>query len=196
MVLRVLGSFFLDIVETVVVSLSIFLIVYLFVMQPHQVNGSSMYPNFEDGEYVMTDKLSYKLGHPSRGDVIVFHAPDTANCPEGTGCDFIKRVIGLPGETIEVRDDMVLVNGEVLEETYLPAGFVTRPGRFTAQGPVSVPQNNYFLMGDNRGHSSDSRAWGFIREDAIVGKAFFRYWPYNRLGLLRAVDYDGEVTGN
>src|SRR3989304_9507849 len=102
-IFRAIGEFFLDTIETVVIALSIFLVVYLFFMQPHQVNGQSMVPNFQSGEYLLTDKISYKLGEPQRGDIIVFHAPPAANCAKGTGCDFIKRILGLPGETIEVK---------------------------------------------------------------------------------------------
>lgn len=190
--LKAIGLFFLDIIETVVVALSIFLVIYLFVMQPHQVNGSSMYPNFEDGEYLMTDKISYRFGQPGRGDVVVFHAPPAAQCPNGTGCDFIKRVIGMPGDTVEIAPGGVLLNGKQLNEAYLPEGFVTRPSHFTAGGPVTVPADKYFVMGDNRSHSSDSRAWGFVGKDEIVGKAFFRYWPFGRAGLIPHAKYSAE----
>jgi signal peptidase I len=187
--LRIVGGFFLDIIETVVIALSIFLIVYLFVMQPHQVNGSSMVPTFENGEYLLTDKISYKTGLPGRGDVVVFHAPDSAQCPEGTGCDFIKRIIGLPGDTIEVKNGSLYLNGEKLSEVYLPDDFVTRPGNYTLSGPVVVPEGNYFVVGDNRDHSSDSRFWGTVSFEKIVGKVFFRYWPPARVGVISKVDY-------
>src|SRR3990172_11342770 len=187
MILKLIGGFFLDIIETVVIALSIFLIVYLFIMQPHQVNGNSMMPNFKDGEYLMTDKISYLRGQPKRGDVIVFHSPPEANCPSGTNCDFIKRVIGLPGETVEIRDSSIYIDGQKLDKPYLPADTVTISGQFTSTGLLTIPQNQYFVMGDNRSHSSDSRAWGFITKEEIVGKAFFRYFPFSRLGLLSTV---------
>jgi len=182
--LRLVGGFFLDIIETAVIALSIFLVVYLFIMQPHQVNGNSMYPSFEDGEYVMTDKLSYRLGTPERGDIVVFHAPPASNCPTGTGCDFIKRIIAIPGDTVEVKDGNYYLNGELLQEDFLPEGFTTQSGQFTAKGVVRVPDGHYFVSGDNRSHSSDSRSWGFIAKEDIVGKAFFRYFPFNRAGLI------------
>ena len=181
---KVIANAFLDIIETFVVASAIFLIVYLFLMQPHQVNGSSMVPNFVDGEYLLTDKISYKVGEPSRGDIVVFKAPDTAQCPSGTGCDYIKRIIGLPGDTVEIKDNKYYVNNQLIQESYLPADFVTRPGTFTVNGPVVVPQNTYFVSGDNRSHSSDSRAWGVVPIDNIVGKVFFRYWPPNAAGLI------------
>jgi signal peptidase I len=188
-ILRHLGEFFLDVIETVVIALSIFLVVYLFFMQPHQVNGQSMVPNFQSGEYVLTDKVSYRLGVPHRGDVIVFHAPASAQCPKGTGCDFIKRVVGLPGETVEVKENHLYINGQVLDEPYIPTDFETLPGAFTKNKPVTLAENEYFVVGDNRPYSSDSRAWGPITRDEIVGKAFFRYWPPQEAGLLPSTDY-------
>lgn len=193
---RVIGAFFLDIIETVVIALSIFLIIYLFVMQPHQVNGASMYPTYEDKEYLLTDKISYKTGTPERGDVVVFKAPPAAQCPEGTGCDFIKRVIGLPGDAVEVRDESVFVNGIKLEESYLPMGTPTRPGAATANGTVKVPEGHYFMMGDNRNHSSDSRSWGPVPKELIVGKVFFRYWPPNKVGMVSHTAFAGIPMGN
>lgn len=182
---RIIGGFFLDIIETVVIALSIFLIVYLFVMQPHQVNGQSMHSTFENGEYLLTDKISYKFNKPERGDVVVFKAPPAAQCPEGAGCDFIKRVIGIPGDTVEVRDNQVWVNGQVINEPYLDLGIQTKPGSYTANGLVTVPTNEYIVMGDNRPHSSDSRVWGPVPFQNIVGKVFFRYWPPTRVGTIR-----------
>lgn len=182
--LQVLGSFFLDIIETVVIALSIFLIVYLFVASPHQVNGQSMVPNFQSGEFVLSDKVSYRFGNPKRGDIVVFHAPEAANCPKGTGCDFIKRVLGLPGETIEVHDDAIWVNGQMLEEPYIPADFETLAGNATKGKSVFLGPNEYFVVGDNRPYSSDSRAWGAITKNDIVGKALFRYWPLKVAGLI------------
>jgi signal peptidase I, bacterial type len=188
--LRVIGSFFLDIIETVVVALSIFLIVYLFVMQPHQVNGMSMYPTFDHGEYLLTDKVSYKLGQPERGDVVVFEAPAASQCPEGTNCDFIKRIVALPGDTVEVRDSALYVNDQPLREEYLPADYVTEPGQFNMQGKVTIPSGNYFVVGDNRSHSSDSRAWGPVPLDRIVGKVFFRYWPPDKIGVIQHPSFE------
>lgn len=184
-----LGSFFMDIIETVVIALSVFLIVYLFLMQPHQVNGQSMEPNFLNREYLLTDKVSYKRRLPQRGEVVVFHAPPEAGCPEGAGCDFVKRVIGLPGETIEVKDGVIWVNDKQLEEEYLPSEFTTRAGPYTSRGPVNIGPNEYFVAGDNRDHSSDSRAWGPVEYRDIVGRVFFRYWPPQKIGLVEHAEY-------
>lgn len=187
--LQVLGSFFLDIIETVVIALSIFLIIYLFVASPHQVNGQSMVPNFQSGEFVLSDKVSYKFGDPKRGDIVVFHAPDAANCPKGTGCDFIKRVLGLPGESIEVHDDGVWVNGQKIPEPYIPEEFETLPGPATKGKTIVLGPNEYFVSGDNRPYSSDSRAWGPITKNDIVGKAIFRYWPLKVAGTIKHATY-------
>jgi signal peptidase I len=189
-ILDSIGSFFLEIIQTVAIVLSIFLVLYLFILQPHQVNGLSMYPNFENGDYLLTDKVSYKTGTPKRGDVVVFHAPPAAQCPEGTGCDFIKRILGLPGEVIEVKDNGIWVNGVKIDESsYIHNGIETRPGAYTQNRTVSLGSNEYFVAGDNRPHSSDSRSWGPITPKEIVGKAFFRYWPFTHLGFLATYEY-------
>ncbi|OGV97487.1 signal peptidase I [Microgenomates group bacterium RBG_16_45_19] len=190
-VFRTIGGFFLDIIETVVIALSIFLIVYLFLMQPHQVNGDSMIPNFHHGEYLLTDKISYKFNQPKRGDVVVFRSPPQAQCPEGAGCDFIKRVIGLPGDTVTITNNHVVVNNQPLDETYIGAAIETRPGAYMANGPVTIPTGQYFVLGDNRPHSSDSRTWGPVEMGNIVGHVFFRYWPLNRIGQLEKTTYAG-----
>ena len=184
-----LGEFFLEIIETVVIVLSIFLIVYLFLVQPHQVNGLSMFPTYDNGDYVLTDKISYRTGTPKRGDVVVFKAPEAAQCPKGTGCDFIKRVLGVPGDTIEIKDNGVWVNGSLLPEPYIPPENYTRAGNFTNGRAITLGPDEYFVSGDNRPHSSDSRAWGPITSAEIVGKVFLRYWPINSFGLTEHVTY-------
>jgi signal peptidase I len=186
---RKFGEVFLDFIETVLIALSIFLVVYLFFMQPHQVNGQSMMPNFESGEYVLTDKVSFKIRNPARGEVVVFHAPPSANCPKGTGCDFIKRILAVPGETVEIRNNQVIVNGQALNEAYIPADFETQAGAFTANRVVTMGPDEYFTVGDNRSYSSDSRAWGPVSKSQIVGRAFFRYWPPDKIGFIEAAQY-------
>lgn len=187
--LNALASLVVDFTETIVIGFSLFLVVYWFFMQPHQVNGQSMVPNFQSGEYVLTDKISYRFRSPQRGDVVVFHAPSSAQCQEGTGCDFIKRVLGLPGEQIEVRDNGIFVNGERLPEPYIPEDFETYPGQYTRDKAVFLGTNEYFVVGDNRPYSSDSRAWGPITTNDIVGKAFFVYWPLSIMGSIPSVSY-------
>ncbi len=188
-IVKSVSGFFLDLIETAVIGLSFFLIIYLFFMQPHQVNGSSMVPTFKSGDYVLTDKISYRTGEPKRGDVIVFHAPPEAGCPTGTGCDFIKRIIAVPGETVAVHDKNVYVNGTKLNEPYLPSDYETIEGKFISGRTVTIGPNEYFALGDNRSHSSDSRVWGPVDKSEIVGKAFFRYWPMNQIGKIDRVNY-------
>ena len=190
--LHSLGEFFLDTIETVVIAFSIFLVVYLFFMQPHQVNGQSMVPTFQSGEYLLTDKVSYKVGEPQRGDIVVFHAPEAANCPKGTGCDFIKRIIGLPGETVSLQNSTYFINGQPLTEPYIPVEYQTLPGDFfkTQGNTYTLALGEYFVSGDNRPYSSDSRAWGPITKNEIVGRGFIRYWPLNVVGLVEKTTYE------
>lgn len=183
------SSFFLDLVETLVIGISLFLVIYLFFMQPHQVSGLSMEPNLHNNDYVLTDKISYRTGDPKRGDVVVIHAPEAANCPSGTGCDFIKRLLGLPGDTVEVKDNTIYVNGSPLDETYIADDVTTVAGNYTRDRVVTLGPDQYFVVGDNRMHSSDSRAWGPITKADIVGRAFLRYWPVEDMGMIPAVSY-------
>lgn len=187
--LSAFGGLIIDLTETLVIGFSLFLVVYLFFMQPHQVNGHSMDPNFQTGEYVLTDKISYRFRKPIRGEVIVFHAPSSAHCQEGTGCDFIKRIIGLPGEQIEVKNNGIYVNNVKLDEAYIPPGFETTAGQYTRDKVIVLNSDEYFVSGDNRPYSSDSRAWGPITFDEIVGRAFFIYWPPSAMGGIEEVTY-------
>lgn len=182
---RRLGAFFLDILEVIVFAVAIFLFIYLLVLQPHKIKGASMHPNFPDGEYLLTDKVSYRFGEPKRGDVIVFKAPT------GNGDEFIKRIIGLPEERISVKDGKMYINDRVLEEKYLDTSVYTSAGTFLQEGQsVTVPQDEYFVLGDNRPHSSDSRAWGFIGKKKITGRAWLIYWPLKSAGVVKKVNYN------
>lgn len=183
-ILRAIGSFFLDIIETIVVALAIFVVIYLFLFQPHQVKGASMENNFHDNEYILTDKISYKFTQPKRGEVVIFKAPRN---PE---LDFIKRVIGLPGDRVKIENGKVVLNGSVLEEKYLSSTVTTQPGSYMTEGKeVIAAPNHYIVLGDNRNHSSDSREWGPVDINEIIGKAFFRYWPPHKIGLIPEVKY-------
>lgn len=187
---KVLIQFFLDIIETIVVALAIFVVIYLFLVQPHQVNGNSMWPNFLDEEYLLTDKFSYRIEEPKRGDVIIFHAPPGARCPQELNCDYVKRIIALPGESVVITNGKVIVNGSELKESYLPEFpqfETTTPGNEAFV--LEMGNNEYFVLGDNRGHSSDSRAWGSVPKENIVGKAWFRYWPPKRMGFVAEAGY-------
>lgn len=185
--LRNLWLFFLDFLETIVVSLAIFAVVYIFLFQPHQVDGQSMMPNFQNGEYILTDKISYRLHAPKRGDVVVFHSPQDERV------DFIKRILGVPGDTLKLSKGYVYLNGTKLQENYLNDPGNVLSGRFLREGAeIEVPHGQYFVMGDNRNHSSDSREWGLVSMSQIVGRAFFRYWPVNAFGLVETAE--AEIT--
>jgi signal peptidase I len=191
--LRSLWLFFLDFLETIVVSLAIFAVVYLFLFQPHQVDGLSMMPDFKNGEYILTDKISYHLHKPNRGDVVVFHSPQDERI------DFIKRIIGTPGDILKISGGYVYLNGTKLEEIYVNDPGQVLPGKFLREGvEIEVPLGQYFVMGDNRNHSSDSREWGLITSSEIVGRAFFRYWPISEFGLVPTAEDEltiGRVKG-
>ena len=185
-----------DFIETAILALLLFLAVRTTV-QNFRVEGMSMSPTLANGEYILVDKLSYSrfsLGPleriipfvnseddgylftgPERGDVVVFIAPGTTNT------DYIKRVIGLPGDTVEVRNGVVLVNRQPLSEPFIDqAALYSWP----ADGkPQTVPQGQYFVLGDNRNNSSDSHVWGYVPADQIIGRALVTYWPASDIGL-------------
>ncbi len=190
---RNLWLFFLDFLETIVVSLAIFALVYLFLFQPHQVDGRSMEPNFHNGEYILTDKVSYRLHEPKRGDVVVFHSPQDERI------DFIKRIIGVPGDEIKISDGHVFLNGTQLKEDYINDPGQVLSGRYIREGAsVNIPDGQYMVMGDNRLHSSDSREWGLVTRAGIVGRAFFRYWPVSEFGVVPTAEAEltvGSVKG-
>ena len=179
-----LGAFFLDVLEVVVFAIGIFFFVYLLIMRPHKIKGQSMHPNFPDGEYLLTQKVSYYLHPPKRGDVIVFKPPVS---PDD---EFIKRIIALPGDRVKVGSGKVYVNEELLNEDYLDDSLYTSGSNFLGDGKeFIVPDSEWFVMGDNRPHSSDSRSWGPITKKDISGKAWLIYWPPNLAGTVKKQDY-------
>lgn len=182
--LKSISDFVLDTLQTIILAISIFMVAYLFLVQPHQVKGHSMDPNFQDGELLLTEKISYRTGIPKRGDVVIFEAPQNRRD------DYIKRIIGLPGETISIRGGKVYVNNNILPENYLPSNFSTQPGSFLTEGnQYKIPQDEYIAFGDNRDHSSDSRAWGPVKRKAIVGRAWIVYWPVDRVRTIKRIVY-------
>jgi signal peptidase I len=149
---------------------SVMTLVYLFVAQPHKVSGQAMVPNFQEGQYFITSKLAYRSENPQRGDVIVHKNPKDETQ------DFLKRVVGLPGDEVKIQDCKVYINGNALDETYLPLNTCTNAGDFLQEGDsVIVPADDYFVMGDNREYSSDSRIWGFVSRKDIIGKFWIKY---------------------
>lgn len=177
--LRKLYYILFDLIQTLVIAGAIFVVIYAFLFRPYQVNGLSMYPSFENGEYVLTNLITKRFGEFKKGDVIVF------NSPVEEKKDFIKRIIATEGDTISLNKGSFYLNGQLLEEDYLPSNYVTNGGSFLSEGAqIRVPEGQYFMAGDNRSNSSDSREWGFVTESEIIGKSFFVYWPLNRLRVV------------
>ncbi len=172
-----------ELVETVVLSLVIFLLIRQ-VVQNYRIESHSMEPNFYEGQFILVNKLAYKLGAPQRGDVIVFHNPNN------TDEDYIKRVIGLPGDTVEILNQSVLINGEVLTEPYDMN--MLRPDSYF--GPYVVSPDHLFVMGDNRPNSKDSRSFGELSSDLIVGKAWVRVWPITEFGRVMHYELEPGAT--
>jgi signal peptidase I len=165
--------FILDIVETLVLSVILFIGINA-VSARIRVDGSSMEPTLFSGEFVIVNKLAYKFGDPSRGDIVVFHFPRD---PEQ---EYIKRVIGLPGDQVHISEGKVSVNNQLVEEPYIavvPA----------YEGTWSVPDGQLFVLGDNRNNSSDSHNWGTVPQEYVVGKAVFIYWPPGEWGIIEHV---------
>lgn len=173
--------FLVDTFQTLVIAASIFLIIYVFLFRPFQVNGESMIPSFENKEYVLTNLISLRFQAPKRGDVIVFKSPTNSDK------DFIKRVIGEPGDKVSIKDGNVYVNGDLLDESsYLDQSVDTQPGQFLKETQeISVTPDHFFVMGDNRMHSSDSREWGMVKSSEIIGKSWVVYWPPNHSRIIQ-----------
>lgn len=176
---RIVGGLW-DILEASAFAGGLFLVTYLFFFQTTSVIGSSSYPTVKQGEMFITERVSYHFESPQRGDFVVIHSPFD------TDIEFIKRVIGLPGETVLLKSGNVFINGSQLNESsYLQPDVYTGPESYLKENiPLSIPSGYYFLMGDNRPGSSDSRDFGPISKSSIVGKVFLRYWPPDRFGPL------------
>lgn len=181
--LRRLGAFFLDIGEVIFFAIGIFFFVYLLIMRPHKISGESMMPNYPNAEYLLTEKVSYYRAEPQRGDVVVFKPPVSED-------EYIKRVIGLPGETLSIRNCKIFVNGVELKEDYLTNDVCTNGSTYLPEGgQITIPPDKYFVVGDNRPHSYDSRSWGPIAKGAITGRAWIIYWPPQNAGTVPVPAY-------
>ena len=177
--------FFWEVAKAIIISLAIIIPVRYFLVQPFFVKGPSMQSTFQDGDYVLIDEISYRFQAPERGDVVIFIAP---NEPDE---HYIKRIIALPGETIQVRDNQVIIfnkknpKGFALDESgYLDSNQITR-GELTQK----LDGDDYFVMGDNRLHSSDSRVWGLLNHKLITGRVFFRALPLAKIETFGSVEY-------
>lgn len=162
-----------ELLEALAIAVVLAAIIRFFVVQPFYIPSGSMEPTLKPGDRIIVNKFIYRFTKPQRGDIMVFKFPLDPKR------DFIKRVIGLPGDIVEIKDSNLYINGKQIKEPYLPPGL-----RFQDFGPVKVPDDHYFMMGDNRNHSDDSRFWGFLPQDNIVGKAMVIYWPLSRIGII------------
>jgi signal peptidase I len=159
-----------EIVETVVLTLLMFLVIR-FAVQNFNVDGTSMEPNLHNTELILVDKWTYMFRAPTRGDVIVFVAPPHPDM------DYVKRIIGVPGDVVTIRNTTVIVDGITLNETYVDPQNQGNPFSSKKITNLKVPDGDYFVLGDNRAVSSDSRDWGFVPKQNIIGRAAFVYWP-------------------
>lgn len=171
------GLFIFEIVKVVLISLAIILPVRMFLVQPFYVEGASMEPNFYDKEYLIIDELSYRFHEPARGEVVVFRNPDNNKQY------YIKRVIALPGETVEIASGKVSINGKELNETYID----DLSSQSFAQ--LTLGPDEYFVLGDNRSVSRDSRVFHALPKKLIIGRVWFRGWPVDRISTFNLPEY-------
>ena len=173
-----------DFFQGIVVFMAMLVMVYLFLFAPQEINGQSMFPTFYDKELLITNKIIYKLKEPKRGDIVIFKSPRNKEI------DYIKRVIALPGDTVLLKNSTFYINDTKLEEPYLGPTVITSAGAFLKEDePITVPDGMYFLCGDNRPHSSDSREFGPVPLTDFIGKALFRYWPANKFWVIPSIPY-------
>lgn len=172
-----LKSLCLESLKTVGLSLVFAFGIRAFVAEARYVSSASMVPSLEVNDRVIVDKLSYRFHNPQRGDIIVFSPPGKLRQNYAQD-NFIKRVIGLPGEKVEIKEGRVYINNKLLRESYV------RNPVYEQWGPVKVPPNSYLVLGDARNNSYDGRYWGFVPHHLILGQAVVRYWPFHRFGKL------------
>jgi signal peptidase I len=175
----------LEIVETLVLTLIIFFVIQTFVAQPYRVQQVSMERTLEPDQYVLVDKLTPRFDAYKRGDIVVFNPP--SNWVQAQGQPYIKRVIGVGGDTVEIKDGHVLVNGTQLAEPYVfkeDDGSTQTTEDPLNQGKWVVPDGELFLMGDHRGSSADSREFGTVKVGDVIGRAWLRYWPIDTFEVL------------
>ena len=193
----------LELVMIVAVALGLALGIQKFLIKPYRIPSESMVPTLEVGQRVLVNRIGHRFGDPKVGDIVVFHPPagaETDTCgdrnrPENAACDtptraeasvnFIKRVVAGPGDTIRIIDGHVIRNGKREHDPYIDNTCAHNANRgCTLSTPITIPPDHWFMMGDNRGESDDSRFWGPVPDKFIIGEAFATYWPPNRIGLL------------
>ncbi|MCD5407634.1 MAG: signal peptidase I [Desulfotomaculum sp.] len=167
------SSLIRETLESIVIAVILAIVIRMFIVEPFYIPSGSMEPTLLVNDRIIVSKISYHLGGPAHGDVVVFRYPDD------TSRNFVKRLIAVPGDTVELRDSNLHINGNISPENYL---FPTL--QFADYGPTTVPDGYYFMLGDNRNSSEDSRSWGFMSEDLIIGKSVLIYWPLERFRLI------------
>jgi len=176
-------AFIWEITKIVIIALLIVVPIRYFIFQPFFVRGQSMEPNFENGDYLIIDEISYRFREPLRGEVVVF------KYPQNPSQRYIKRIIGLPGETIEIENSKVIIfnrqGSQVLDESEYLSSFIQTPGKVQ----ITLAENEYFVLGDNRISSADSRRWGPLPREDIVGRVFLRAWPFTALAKIAVPVY-------
>jgi signal peptidase I len=184
------GGVIKEIVIFCIIAFGVIVPFRMFVAEPYIVSGQSMFPTFDTGHYLIVNKISYELGAPiKRNSVIVFKFPPSANVPQEDGKDLIKRVIGLPGDTVTEVGNVVTISNslssttETLDQSYV-GNAQKMPGNFS----IILKSNEYFVMGDNRANSYDSRYWGVLPREDIIGKPILRLWPLSEIGILPGDD--------
>lgn len=182
-------SFLLDIAEVVFLAFGLYLLLNWFVFNLHNVDGDSMLPTLHNKEYLITNKIVNRIGY-KRGDIVIFKYPKMPSK------EFVKRLIGFPKEKIQIINSKVIIynnefpEGFTLKEDYLAKNTLTTQNTFLKEGVImEIPENNFFVMGDNREVSSDSRQWGFVPKENMVGQAVLRIWPVRDFGKLSRIQY-------
>jgi len=171
-----------DFIKTAIIIIFFALVIRLFVIQPFIVEGQSMLPTFANNDYLITEKISYLFRSPLRGEVIIFNPPDNPNV------NYIKRVVGLPGDEIEIKDSNIYINSQKISESYLSSDeSIDKP---TENTKINLKNNEYFLLGDNRSHSRDSREIGPVPKTNIVSRIWVRLLPVDNIRAFAAVEYD------
>jgi len=175
--------FIWEVAKIVIIALVIVVPIRYFLFQPFFVKGQSMESNFENGDYLIVDEISYRFHDPQRGDVVVF------KYPHNPSQRYIKRIIGLPGETVEIKDGKIIIINEKGEQILDESKYLSPSAQTWGNGRTVVGQEEYFVLGDNRSVSSDSRSWGLLPRYYIVGRVAFRAWPITAFAKIEAPTY-------
>lgn len=167
------SSGWLDLLEAVIIALALAIVIRYFLFEPFVIPSGSMEPTLQPGDRIIVSKLSYRLSEPQREDIVVFRYPPNPRLV------YIKRLVAVGGDTVEIADNRLYINGKPVPEPYLPEGSYMHDF-----GPVEVPPGNFLVLGDNRNNSEDSRVWGLLPEENVLGKAMLLFWPPGRIRLI------------